>query len=77
MTMPATFRLRPDKRVLFLTKDPLLIRRQLAGELDLRMEDLSVDELDLLKETTDALIDHVERLKQRQPAGKAASESTG
>jgi voltage-gated potassium channel len=29
------------------------------------LEDLSVDELDLLKETTDALIDHVERLKQR------------
>ena len=29
------------------------------------LEDLSVDELDLLKETTDALIEHVERLKQR------------
>jgi voltage-gated potassium channel len=30
------------------------------------LEDLSVDELDLLKETTDALIDHVERLKRGQ-----------
>ena len=28
------------------------------------LEDLSVDELDLLKETTDTLIDHVERLKR-------------
>jgi voltage-gated potassium channel len=40
------------------------------------LEDLSVDELDLLKETVDTLIDHVERLKQRQPAENAASEST-
>jgi voltage-gated potassium channel len=31
------------------------------------LDELSVDELDLLKETTDALIEHVERLKQRQP----------
>ncbi len=38
------------------------------------LEDLSVDELDLLKETTDALIEHVERLKQRQPAGNAAGK---
>ena len=38
-------RLTPGKRVLFLTKDPELIQRQLAGELDLAMEDLSVDEL--------------------------------
>jgi 3-isopropylmalate/(R)-2-methylmalate dehydratase large subunit len=35
----------PGKRVLFLTKDPDLIRRQLRGELDLRMEDLRVEEL--------------------------------
>jgi 3-isopropylmalate/(R)-2-methylmalate dehydratase large subunit len=35
----------PEKRVLFLTKDPELIRRQLAGELDLRMEDLAADDL--------------------------------
>jgi hypothetical protein len=33
------------KRVLFLTKDPDLIRRQLAGELELVMEDLSVEDL--------------------------------
>ena len=45
MKPPAIVRLTPGKRVLFLTKDPDLIRRQLAGELDLRMEDLSVDDL--------------------------------
>ncbi|HEY7509456.1 MAG TPA: aconitate hydratase, partial [Vicinamibacteria bacterium] len=33
------------KRVLFLTKDPDLIRRQLRGELDLRMDDLGVEAL--------------------------------
>lgn len=38
-------RLRSDKRVLFLTKDPDLVRRQLAGELDLTMADLTVDDL--------------------------------
>ncbi len=38
-------RLTPGKRVLFLTKDPELIRRQLAGELTLSMADLTVDEL--------------------------------
>lgn len=43
--MPESFRLDPDKRVLFLTKDPDLIRRQLAGELNLRMEDLRVEDL--------------------------------
>jgi len=37
--------LTPGKRVLFLTKDPDLIRRQLAGALDLRMDDLSVEDL--------------------------------
>ena len=42
---PAIVRLTPGKRVLFLTKDPELVRRQLAGELDLRMEDLAVDDL--------------------------------
>jgi len=45
MQPPDVVRLTPGKRVLFLTKDPDLIRRQLAGELDLRMEDLSVDDL--------------------------------
>ena len=38
-------RLTPGKRVLFLTKDPELIRKQLAGELDLQMKDLTVDDL--------------------------------
>jgi len=41
----ATFSLTPGKRVLFLTKDPDLIRRQLAGELDLRMEDVKPEDL--------------------------------
>ena len=45
MTDDTTFRLTPGKRVLFLTKDPELIRKQVRGELDLRMEDLSVEEL--------------------------------
>ena len=35
----------PNKRVLFLTKDPELIRKQIRGELDLRMEDLTVEDL--------------------------------
>jgi 3-isopropylmalate/(R)-2-methylmalate dehydratase large subunit len=43
---PAAFSLTPGKRVLFLTKDPDVIRRQLAGDLDLRMADL--DPADLL-----------------------------
>ena len=42
---PQILHLTPGKRVLFLTKDPELIRRQLAGELDLKMEDLTVDDL--------------------------------
>ncbi len=45
MKPPETIRLTPGKRVLFLTKDPDLIRRQLSGELDLRMEDLRVEDL--------------------------------
>src|SRR3954453_15956734 len=40
-----TIRLTPGKRVLFLTKDPDLIRQQLRGELDLQMKNLSVDDL--------------------------------
>jgi 3-isopropylmalate/(R)-2-methylmalate dehydratase large subunit len=35
----------PRKRVLFLTKDPELVRRQLRGDLDLRMADLQVADL--------------------------------
>jgi 3-isopropylmalate/(R)-2-methylmalate dehydratase large subunit len=37
--------LTPGKRVLFLTKDPELIRRQLRGELDLMMKDVRVEDL--------------------------------
>jgi 3-isopropylmalate/(R)-2-methylmalate dehydratase large subunit len=37
--------LTPGKRVLFLTKDPELIRKQLRGEVDLRMSDLSASDL--------------------------------
>jgi 3-isopropylmalate/(R)-2-methylmalate dehydratase large subunit len=42
---PRRISLAPGKRVLFLTKDPELIRRQLAGELDLAMRDLTVADL--------------------------------
>ena len=42
---PAEVRLDPNKRVLFLTKDLELIRKQLEEGLDLRMEDLTVDDL--------------------------------
>lgn len=38
MKPPATIRLTPGKRVLFLTKDAERIRRQLAGELDLVLD---------------------------------------
>ena len=42
---PERISLTPGKRVLFLTKDLELIRSQLYEGLDLRMEDLSVDDL--------------------------------
>jgi len=38
-------RLTPGKRVLFLTKDPERIRAQLAGTLDLTMDDVKVEDL--------------------------------
>src|SRR5438046_10425242 len=38
-------RLTPGKRVLFLTKDPEKIRAQLAGTLDLTMDDVRVEDL--------------------------------
>jgi 3-isopropylmalate/(R)-2-methylmalate dehydratase large subunit len=38
-------KLTPGKRVLFLTKDPELIRKQLAGELDLTLDDVGVEDL--------------------------------
>jgi 3-isopropylmalate/(R)-2-methylmalate dehydratase large subunit len=40
-----TVSLTPTKRVLFLTKDAELIRRQLRGELDLQMKDVRVEDL--------------------------------
>src|SRR5438477_5610614 len=45
MKPPSLIQLTPGKRVLFLTKDPELMRRQLRGELDLQMKDLRVEEL--------------------------------
>jgi len=42
---PRTVSLTPGKRVLFLTKDPELVRRQLRGDLDLQMRDLAVADL--------------------------------
>jgi 3-isopropylmalate/(R)-2-methylmalate dehydratase large subunit len=45
MGLNETIRLTPGKRVLFLTKDPELIRKQLRGEIDLRMADLRVEDL--------------------------------
>ena len=41
MKPPEVVTLTPGKRVLFLTKDPDLIRRQLSGELDLRIRDVT------------------------------------
>jgi 3-isopropylmalate/(R)-2-methylmalate dehydratase large subunit len=41
----STVSLTPGKRVLFLTKDPELIRRQLRGELNLEMKDVRVEDL--------------------------------
>src|SRR5438876_3273142 len=45
MKPPSVIQLTPGKRVLFLTKDPELIRKQLRGELDLQMKDLRVEDL--------------------------------
>jgi 3-isopropylmalate/(R)-2-methylmalate dehydratase large subunit len=45
MKPPEIVTLTPGKRVLFLTKDPELIRKQLSGELDLEMKDLRVEDL--------------------------------
>lgn len=44
MSVP-TVRLTPGKRVLFLTKDPETVRRQLRGEVNLQMKDLRVEDL--------------------------------
>jgi 3-isopropylmalate/(R)-2-methylmalate dehydratase large subunit len=54
MSVPDRVSLTPGKRVLFLTKDPELVRRQLRGELDLLMKD--VRPADLLDDVnTDAM----------------------
>jgi 3-isopropylmalate/(R)-2-methylmalate dehydratase large subunit len=45
MKPPSSIALTPGKRVLYLTKDPALIRRQLAGELDLSMKQVAVADL--------------------------------
>src|SRR5438067_6368770 len=45
MIPPSVIRLTPGKRVIFLTKDPELIRKQLRGEIDLQMKDLRIDDL--------------------------------
>jgi 3-isopropylmalate/(R)-2-methylmalate dehydratase large subunit len=45
MALSRRVSLTPGKRVLFLTKDPDLIRRQLRGDLDLSMKDLRVEDL--------------------------------
>ena len=45
MSANRTFSLTPGKRILFLTKDPELIRKQISGELDLTMDDVSVEDL--------------------------------
>ncbi len=45
MPHPDRIRLTPGKRVLFLTKDLDLLRAQLAGKADLRMQDVRVEDL--------------------------------
>ena len=45
MTPSRTVKLTSGKRVLFLTKDAELIRQQLRGDLDLTMDDVTVDDL--------------------------------
>jgi 3-isopropylmalate/(R)-2-methylmalate dehydratase large subunit len=45
MKPPDVVRLTPGKRILFLTRDYELIRRQLAGELDLAPEDVKLEDL--------------------------------
>ena len=42
---PSSVRLNPESRILFLTKDLELIKKQLYDGLDLQMKDLSVEDL--------------------------------
>jgi voltage-gated potassium channel len=47
--------------------------RQIIDTIEYNLEqldDLSVEELELLKETTDSLIEHVEHLKEKKTSGK-------
>jgi 3-isopropylmalate/(R)-2-methylmalate dehydratase large subunit len=45
MSQPATIRRTPGKRVLYLTKDPELIRKQLQHELELRWGEVKAEDL--------------------------------
>lgn len=45
MSSERSIKLDPDKRVLFLTKNPEQIRQQISGELNLTMDDVSVEDL--------------------------------
>ena len=52
--------------------------RQIIDTIEYNLEqldDLSKDELDLLRETTDALINHVERLKEEQSPGNPTPQN--
>jgi voltage-gated potassium channel len=52
-----------------------LPHRRIIDTIEINLEqlgDLSLDELDLLKETVDTLIIHVERIKKRQIMGDAS-----
>ncbi len=42
-----------------------------------QLNDLTIDELDLLKETVDTLIIHVERLKEKQQKKKKNTKDSG
>ena len=79
---PTQFQLTPGKRVLYLTKDPALIRRQLSGELNLTMKELSV--ADLLDDiNTDAMtpawvcFDHDPRSSPRTLTPGSLSTASG
>ena len=63
------------KRVLFLTKDPALIRSQLAGELELRMED--VDPADLLDDINTDVMTPAWVCFRHQPADIALDAYAG
>ena len=73
MGQAKTVALEPGKRVLFLTKDPDLIRRQLRGELDLTMDDITVEEL--LDDILSGLDLPISRAEEK--VGKPTSSSSG